>query len=407
MKLRNNKSFTNIVLARLIINVADSLFYIISLWYISEQSPLLTGVAVFCFTVPESFLVFFGPMIDRFNPKKLLMGACFLQVGVLALVVILMDIGVMNHIVLLMLILLSTSLSVVTYPIEETMVPQLVQENQLVQANSIIEITYRVANFLFNGLSGILISLFSIGLLYKVNLIVFIFPLIFMKMIRYIWKEDDSEEPFNFTLYKKDLKEGLQILSQKKYLALVLPLIVINFFFSMTAVGMPFFARTFNQGEIAYGLFLSVSAIGGFFGILIVNVAKKFLTPGKIITYGLLLQGSFWILMVISQNLYISLVFLFICYTFFGATNIIFAALFQFMIPTDILGRANAAIDTAAIAIAMPIGALIAGYFIEILSVHWVMALYGMATLIASVVYRKDPDIYEVEMEEKSALYEV
>lgn len=395
---KNNKAFLNIVMARLIINIADSLFYIISLWYISERSPFLTGIAVFCFTVPEGFLVFFGPLIDRFNPKKLLVGACSLQLIVLSALVICMELQFMNNIILLIMMLLSTSLSVITYPIEETMVPQLVQENELVKANSIIEITYKISDFLFNGISGLLISIFSIGILYKVNLLIFVLPLIILRMIQYKPEQEQRDETFSYHSYKKDLKEGIMALMKRKYIALVIPLVIINFFFSMTAVGMPFFARTFADGEIAYGLFLSVSAIGGFFGVVVVNIIKSFITSGKIITYGLFLQGIFWILMLAANNLYLSLIFLFICYSFFGATNIMLAALFQYMIPRTILGRANAAIDTA-IAIAMPIGALLAGYCIEVFDIHWVMALYGIATIGASLVYRKDSEIYETNME--------
>ena len=151
------------MISRLLINIADSLFYIVTLWYISSKSPILTGVAVLCFTIPENFLIFIGPVIDRFNPKKILLVSSIAQVGLISFFLVLFKYSLVNTYMLLGLVLISTFLSAITYPIEETMVPQIVKKGQLVKANSIIEVTYKIADFLFNGIAGILVSIFRHG----------------------------------------------------------------------------------------------------------------------------------------------------------------------------------------------------------------------------------------------------
>lgn len=393
-----NKSFILLVLTRLSINIADSLFYIITLWYISSQSPILTGVAVMCFTFPENLLVFVGPFVDRFNPKKILQISTLLQVSTIILLIVMLENGYESPILMMILIIISTFLSAVTYPVEETMVPQIVRKNQLLKANSIIEVTYKIANFLFNGLSGLLVCTFSIFFLYKLDLILFSIPLILLKMIDFE-VEDISEEKFDFTQYKIDLIDGIKFLSQKKFRDIIIPIIIINFFFTMTTVGMPFFARSFENPEIMFGLIMSISAIGGFCGIFVSNYLNSKLGAGKVITIGLILQGSFWIAMLLFSGNLISLPFLFISYVFFGSTNIMFGSLFQSMIPVKFLGRANAAIDTA-ITLAMPLGSLIAGYMIGVINLNYILIFYGLSSIISGVYYYNTKDIYEYIIDE-------
>lgn len=394
-----NKSFTLLVLTRLSINVADSLFYIITLWYISAQSPLLTGVAVMCFCIPENLLVFVGPFVDRFNPKKILQISSIIQISTIFILIILTENGYSKPILLMTLIIISTFLSAITYPVEETMVPQIVGKDQLVKANSIVEATYKIADFLFNGISGILVSAFSILFLYRVDLLIFSVPLIFITMIDF--KIDAAhEEKFDFSHYKKDLSDGIKFLWQKRFLEIIIPIIIINFFFTMTTVCMPFFARTFNSPEIMFGIIMSVSAVGGFVGIFASNYLNRHLGAGKIITYGLILQGSFWLIMILFSGNLIALPFLFISYIFFGSTNIMFSSVFQSLIPVNFLGRANSAIDTA-ITLAMPLGSVIAGILLEITQLRYILILYGISSITTGVYYFRTKHIYNYVISEK------
>ena len=232
----------------------------------------------------------------------------------------------------------------------------------------------------------------TIGALYKLNLILFALPILFIKLIKFK-REAVEEEDFNLKQYKKDLLEGLKFLSQKKFISLILPIIIINFFFVMTTVGLPFFARKFDNPEFMFGLLMSVSAIGGFCGAIVSNTLKTKFGAGKVIAIGLILQGLFWLPVFIFSNKAIILISLFISYLFFGCTNIMFASLFQSMIPSNLLGRANSAIDTA-ITLSMPIGSVIAGVLITFLPVNNVMILYGGVSIFSGIYYFTNKDIY-------------
>jgi MFS family permease len=394
-----NKAFKLLVLTRISINVADSLFYITTIWYISSVSPFLTGLAVLCFTLPENMLVFIGPVIDRSNPKKLLMTCSMFQFITITLIVMVNEFNLLNSYLILPFIVISTFLSASTYPIEETMVPQMVDNSKLVKANSVIEVAYKIVDFLFNGLSGILVSILTISVLYRLNLILFSLPLVFINLIAFK-HENVSVDKFNFKSYKKELIEGVTFLAKKKYRNIIIPIIVINFFFVMTTVGMPFLARGYNNSEVMFGVILCVSAVGGFCGAIYVNYLNRKMSSGKVITYGLMLQGSFWVLMIIFSNTIMFLPLLFVSYVFFGSTNIMFASIFQHEIPIEMLGRASATIDTA-ITIAMPMGAIVAGVMLNYFSVQYVLILYGITAIIVGVLYRTNDEIFGLKIDNR------
>lgn len=395
MSVFKNKSFLSLVIIRLLINMADSLFYIVTLWYVSSKSPLLTGVAVFCFTLPENFNFIVGPFIDHFNAKKILLFANIGQVILTVILVLLLHLNLMNIYLLFFIILLSTFLSSITYPIEETMIPNLVKNKELVTANSIMDITYKIVDLLFNGISGLLVSLFTIYILYKVNLVLFIMPLLIMKFVKFNYKPSDEIEEFNFKVYKRELIDGFKVLGESAFRMMLVTLVIINLFHSINAVGFPYFARKFDNSELMYGILMSVRAAGSFCGAILVNFVQQKLNPGKFIALGSIIEGVFWIFMCLTDNVILVYIFLFLSYLFFGAINIMYASMFQALIPREFLGRASATLDSI-ITLAMPIGSIIGGVLVSNIHINNTMILYGICLTVIGVYYCFNKNIYGI-----------
>lgn len=401
-----NKSFFILVLIRILINISDSLVYICSLWYISEKSPLLLSFAVVCFTMSENFLVFIGPIIDRYSPLKILLRAIVLEVASILLLGMLFHYGFLNDYFLLVLLVMFSFFSTITYPIEEKMIPMIVEKENLVQANSIVEIAYKIVDVLFNGLSGVLLSVFSIPFLYKVNLVFLIIPVILIKFWNYEQESDPEKEKYSFSQYKSDLVNGILFLKNKKMFRIIVPLVIANFFTAMTAVAMPLFARGFPDSEIVFGMFLAVAGAGGFIGAFLSNTFNKYLRVGEIITFGLVIQGFFYTLAIIFRGRYLMYVFLFVSYTFFGMTNIMYSTFFQSQTDIHYLGRVNTIIDSL-ITIAMPIGAITAGIIIERLHCppYLIMLSYGLFCIAIGIIYFFDRKMYFFDLKSDTRKY--
>lgn len=67
------KNLKLLLVIRLIINLADSLFYIVSLWSVSTyyESELLTGVVVTLITLPDMLLIFLVQLLIELLQEKL------------------------------------------------------------------------------------------------------------------------------------------------------------------------------------------------------------------------------------------------------------------------------------------------------------------------------------------------
>ncbi|MGF7109801.1 MFS transporter [Treponema pedis] len=384
-----DKNFSNLLLARLTRNIADSLFYMSAVWYISEKSALLTSLAMMCFTVPENILIFFGPFIDRYNRKKILLINSTVQIILVIILTGLLACNKLSVIPLFSIIFISTLLGNINYEVEDTVIPNIVSEENLVKANSLLEISYTITDSIFNGISGFLIASFSASVLYKLNIILFIIPIIFIKnLIIPIGKTEKNVGKYNFKEYGNDLIGGVKILFQGDIKKIVIPLVFINFCFVMTSVAVPFLSRQIENTAIIFGSLIVVKGIAGLAGAFFLNFFEKYINPKKTLSLGVFLQGITWLIMIFARsNTVILFLMYFVSFVFFGAGNILFTVFFQKIIPSNFLGRANTAID-AIITSAMPVGTLLAGFLLQQgVKLSIVMLPYGIASVLVGIYY--------------------
>ncbi len=379
-------NFNNLLLSRLSLNLADSLFYMLTIWSISKESPLLTSFAILCFTIPENIIIFFGPFIDRYNHKKILITNSIIQIILIILLTILLAYNNLATSYLFCIIFISTLLGNINYEVEETMIPNIVPVDKLVKANSIMEVSNTIVDSIFNGISGFLISAFSAFMLYKIDAILFFITLIFLNNLKI--ENKNNPEKYSFKEYKKDLIEGIKILFQEDVKKIFIPLIFINFFFVMTIVATPFLARRIENAAVIFGSLILVKGIAGFFGAFISTFLDRYFKIENAISLCVFLQGFLWVLMIIGidNNVFLFIMY-FLSFVFFGASNILFESLFQKIIPIDFLGRANTACD-AIITSAMPAGTLLAGFLLEQgISLSPVILPYGIVSILTGIYY--------------------
>ncbi|WP_298786135.1 MFS transporter [uncultured Marinococcus sp.] len=397
MSLKQNKNFKSILGLGLFTNIGDSLFFIVTMWYVANNSDvaIYAGLAVFLFTLPETLLIFFGPLVDRFNPKRILAFSATGQILVHLIIIVLFITSMMTIPMLLLLLFISAICSSITYPVEETMLPQIVENDELVRANSIFTVVYKLSDSLFDGIAGIILVVGTVSLIYEANLLVFLIPLLMLKFLKFQTNTEELET-FDMKSYTRELKEGISFVSHSKIKFILLPLAFLNFFTAVNTVALPFFADELTSSPSTYGFLLAFSGAGSMIGALMVNKIQQVLSPGKILTYGLLANGLLWFFMTISTVPYVAFVFIFLANFWMGAYNIIFASLFQVLTPVHLLGRMNTTVDSV-ITIAMPIGALLGGIIIDVMPLRVVMALNAVALVFTSITYFVNKDIYRLD----------
>lgn len=396
MALKNNQNFKSIFSIGILTNIGDSIFFIVTMWYVANHSTnsFYAGMVMFLFTLPETLLLFLGPLIDRFDPKKILLVANLSQIAVHLVLVLLFALNWVTIPLLLGLLLFSAMASSVTYPVEETMLPQIVSNHELVKANSLFSIAYKMTNSLFDGLAGILLAVSSVGMIYGLNLFIFLIPLLIIRSLKLKLKVSTSTS-FQLSSYAKDLKEGLSFVMKSQIRLMALPLAFLNFFTAINMVALPYFANGLSPSPATYGLLLSFSGIGSMLGALVINKIETLLPPGKILALGLFFNGVMWALTIFSPVPYLAYLFILLANFCMGGYNIIFAALFQVMTPPQLLGRINTCLDSI-ITLAMPVGSLLGGLLINVLPLKFVMTLNALALVVTGLIYFSNKGIYQM-----------
>ncbi|HGS0910749.1 TPA: MFS transporter, partial [Streptococcus pneumoniae] len=132
------KNLIKLLIIRLIVNLADSVFYIVALWHVSNNysSSMFLGIFIAVNYLPDLLLIFFGPVIDRVNPQKILIISILVQLAV-AVIFLLLLLNQISFWVIMSLVFISVMASSISYVIEDVLIPQVVEYDKIVFANSL------------------------------------------------------------------------------------------------------------------------------------------------------------------------------------------------------------------------------------------------------------------------------
>ena len=188
-----------------------------------------------------------GVMGDRFNKARIMYVCDYLKGGMIILATVLMLLfkEPNAHIVILFVLgIIGNAVSGVFNPAAGALLPRIVEENKLQQANSYFTIKSSLESILGVILAGVLYATLPIYTLFFFVGACFVASGISEMFILY--DHTPSQEQLTLKLALGDMKDGLLYLkSQKAILALLGAILFINFFFSpVTGNFLPFFVKT-------------------------------------------------------------------------------------------------------------------------------------------------------------------
>ncbi|MCM3390620.1 MFS transporter (plasmid) [Ureibacillus chungkukjangi] len=412
LELFKNKNFSSLFFGRLMMNIGDSIYYVAATWLVYELggSVFYSGLAGFLILIPELFSVFIGPIVDRYDKKKLLMFSSVGQSLLILLIPFLSLLDTLTVTIVLVIMPLISFMNLFTYPTQNALLPQIVEKSRIIDANSAMAFSYQGMNLIFNGFAGVLISVIGIMSVYYLNSIVFILSVILFASLklkngnRVQTKKQNFKGTFNE--YKSDLREGMQYFWRPSLINLILPLVLINFTFSATLVVFPEFADV-SGGVQYYGILMVCYAGGMLVGSLLTSFITKKYSIGILIIFGFGISGVSWVLIGPFSNLSIilSCLLLFVATIPIGYINIILTSYFQTILPQNMIGRVGTIIESV-ITIAMPIGSLLGGYLGASLGTTFIIMLNGFIIIIMSIYWmfnrtlRGLPNINKLEEED-------
>ncbi|CAG0951543.1 partial Multidrug efflux pump Tap, partial [Anaerolineae bacterium] len=304
------------------ISLLGDQFYLIALpWLVLSLTgdALAVGTVLATAGIPRAlFMLVGGALTDRFTPRKLMINS---NLGRMALTGLLAALVATNLIQLWMLYVLALFFGLADaffFPAQTSIVPKLVNRNQLQAGNAMVQGTAHLSIFVGPMLAGLLISwldggatrsTFGIALAIAIDSLSFLASVAALSLIKIENAGERAGKANGGVL--ASIREGLFYVWNDPTLRMVFPItlglnILIN---GPVAVGIPVVARTrFPEGAAAFGLILSLFGGGALLGTSLAGVlpkpSKKLL--GTVVLSVISMMGIGLAVIGISPTMYIA-----------------------------------------------------------------------------------------------------
>ena len=356
-----NKNFSILLFGRLITNFGDSIYSIatLTLIYTLTKSTFYSGITLFFISFTAILQIFVSPLISKFNVKRFLIISQLLQAIILLVITYLICVNKLQITTLIIFIVCISFINQIVYPVQLALLPKIVNQEDLVKANSLFSIAYQGSDALFNSIGGFIITVFGTIYAFIINSITF-----FVNSFIFIFLSNDLSKNTNTIQenYFSKLSSGIKIWNTPLLKPLLIGIIIINFSTSSLLTLLPEYSET----SYFYGVLLSASGLGILIGAFLSNsqILKNIRLGVLYTTFTLGIGLSWGALSILNNNSITNKIIHFSLFLFgwilIGILNTYSQTMIQCIISKDKLDVAMSTMIGLSIAFS-PLGALLAG----------------------------------------------
>ena len=344
---------------------------------ITRDPGLVAGLTValrlpwLLFSVPA------GGLADRFDRRRLMALVSVGQGVVMAALGLVIVLGGGQLVVLYVAAFLLGVGEVTFDTTSQTLVPAIVDRDDLERANGRLIATERVVNELAGPPIGSFLFAAAVAAPFVVDAFTFAIASVVILSISGRFKTQDASPG---SVLGRHILDGFKWLWTDRFFRYLTGVgVAVNLATgAVAAILVLFVLETLGISEIGYGLFLSAMAVGGLGGAILAPKLRKVLGPGTLILSGVAIQGVGYGVAGTLSNPIAAAVALAVVQAGFFAVLVVFFSLRQAVVPNRLLGRVTAAMRLIA-AGAFPVGAAAGG---------WIADAFGLRApfLIAAVL---------------------
>jgi len=362
-----------------------SMFILLSV-HLIYHNPIYTGIAGFLMAAPFMFSFAVGPIVDRRDKVAIMRLTTLLEFVVISLLAFTPLKEQLGVLFMFGVIFAYNIAALFEAPAGSALLPQIVDEEKILEANSMIRIVAMVgggaiAAVLFISLRGEASFDFIYGFS-AIFLVIAFFASLFLKNA----VRADAAANTSFAKYVQDLKEGTKFISGNVLLYIIILLTALGMFAEIAFVNRPMFLE-YHVGAHGYIIFSMLVLVGGIFASSLMGKIGNRFKVGQLILILLLLAGVMRIVFVYVLPIRVmSGVVTMIAYATFGsAMGIVVSSLQQKIPPKDMVGRVVTLSSTFR-AIFVTIGALLGGFLGSIVPVvDYIFIFQGIGYIAIAV----------------------
>ena len=403
--LKQNKMYRIFLTYQFFSSIGSAMFsmFILLAVHLIYENPIYTGIAGFLMAAPRIFSFAVGPIVDRRNKVTIMRLTTlfeFLVLALLAFTPLLDSLGVMF---MFAVIFVYNTAALFESPAGTALLPQIVSEEKILQANSLINIVamaggIAIGAVLFISLGGDVNFNFLFGFSAVFLVATFTFSLCLKNPAT---KENTTKIP---SKYLADLRAGAKFIRHNILLYVTIAVVAMDMAGEISYVNRPMFLE-YHVGAQGYIVFVLMSLIGGVIASYFVGMLGNKFKLGRFVFVLFMLASIVRVAFVLILPVqYVGGLVTMVFYAALSASlSIIFTSLNQKIPQEDMVGRVNT-ISTTFVSIFVTIGALVGGFLGNVVPVvdHIIIfqgASYVFigALLIFVPSFRKLPTMNEIK----------
>ncbi len=390
MGIPTNETFLRLFGGRVVTNVGDSLYYVAAMWLVYDitGSTALTGLIGFLTGLPRSVRFLFGPIADRYELRWLFVATQVVQGVGVAVIPIAAATGWFSVWLLVAVAPVLSLLNQLVYPATSAAVPFVVDEDDLVTANSLLAATGQGTDAVFNAVGGVLIGVVGAMALFTADVVTFGIAVVLFAGVTVDRPQQTTE-----TGYVDEIRHGIEYLRGTTIIKIYATSMVANLGAGAVFAVLPAFADALG-GAATYGYLLSAVAAGTLVGALGASVVDGYpCSTLRIVGSGVSSLAFAGVVLVPSVPATLTLAFL--GTVPIGANNVLVASLVQSTVDDQLLGRVLSIVQSLTTA-TLPLGNLLGGVLGDAVSAGGVILLLAGFQAMLLLVYVFDADLRSI-----------
>ena len=360
---------------------------------ITGNNAVLMATVLAMVALPQGlFILFGGAIVDRISPYKTIVVSRFFLCFLMATLAIFVYFNIVPLWLIYLYAFLLGCLGAIGLPAAQSMLPSIVEPENLGHANGIVIGTLYLAQVAGPVLAGWLMwlggqseienSLRGISLAFFVDAAAMLIALLLFQLIRVA-----PQKPVEQSVVRL-IAHGLKFCWRDEGMRFVLTYIVLISFFvhGPITAGLPMLAKAkLMLSEAEYGSLYAMTGLGTVLGA---GLAMAFSPSPKILGAAVLVADSIvglcLALLGMADNVYLASLFILIMGISGGVVMTAGTTWFQQRTPDEYMGRVMSVLTFAVLGL-IPVSATLSGYIMEISSVSRLMAGTGLTVTAIAV----------------------
>jgi MFS family permease len=357
--------------------------------YRMTGSPFLLGVVAFSSQIPSFVLApIAGVLIDRWDKRKLIMGAQVMAMAQALALALLTFTGIIQIWHIIILRLFQGLVNALDIPARQAFIVDMVEDkNDLGNAIALNSSMFNGARMIGPAIAGVIIALIGEWLCFfldSLSYLAIIFALISMNFMPK--QSQDNKKPLSH-----GLREGASYaFGFEPIRAILLIVALLSIFGYPYLVLMPVFAKDILAGgPHALGFLMGATGLGAVAGAIFMASRKTVVGLGKVMVFSISAFGIGIVLFSLSRNLYLSIALL--LFTGFGMMVQMASAntLLQTIVDDDKRGRVMSFYAMSFMGLA-PFGSLLAGSLASKLGAPTTNIIGGSICLLGAAIFARN-----------------